>query len=83
VSGLAASSDLLLGIYSWGADFNLTTVTEAGSLVNDPPPQTGFPGQCVGLWGGHLPLSGTSAAGQGATYPGSINWAAASIAISG
>jgi hypothetical protein len=84
LSGLSTSTDLLLGIYDFGSTFALANLTQTGSLIYDPPSaQTGYPGQCVGFWGGHLPLSGTAVAGQGATYPATINWAAVAIAILG
>jgi hypothetical protein len=80
LSGLSSSIDLLLGAYFWGGTFALASATETGSLIHDAD-ETGYPGQDVGMWAGHMALSATSVAAQGATYPIAINFTSVAIAI--
>jgi hypothetical protein len=81
LSGLSVFRHLVLGIYIWGATFDLAPATEIGSLANDIS-EAGYPGQFVGMWSGHMLIATTSVAAQAATYPSAVNWRSVAVAIS-
>jgi hypothetical protein len=77
---LSAPVYLLIGAYCWGSTFGLDELVQTSSLILDQS-QTGYPGQAVGMWIGHVQLWGASAPRQVGTLHEAVNWRAGAIAI--